>query len=186
MFPAQQLLIWDILRKLHISMIMFPSQLNQDKRDEIVYDFNESEYPIVLICSPSTVSYGLNLQMRCDRNFHLDEPMGRQLRAQQDGRQRGIGTKGDLLSYSVSMKKTFHDHQIQNNLGKSLPGIMSELNTSIFDIGTATIDDQTAEISVGNWVIIDNILISTDDLSPDNYLEPTQVLRKMLRDERGD
>src|ERR1700733_8267386 len=96
LFPAAQLLIWDILNKLPLD----------DMRDEIVYDFNHNDgTPHVLICSPSMSAYGLNLQSKCSRVLHVDEPMSRAVRDQEDHRYRRIGGRNDVLSYDISMNK---------------------------------------------------------------------------------
>jgi hypothetical protein len=92
LFPAAQLLIQDILNKLHFDARTYTSDITQDMRNKIVYDFNHNDgAPHILICSSSMSAYGPNLQSKCSRVLHVDEPMSRAVRDQEDHRCRRIG-----------------------------------------------------------------------------------------------
>lgn len=96
-----------------------------------------------------------------------------------------------MLSYDISMNKTFNSRQILNNVGKAIPGLMAELNHSIFEIGVDDNGQSNPLYSIGSWVIVDQILMRADDpraaaVPGEWYLDPIDVLNKILLDERGE
>lgn len=190
-FPAQQLLLWDILHKMGVNVGIYSSDVPQRERNELLDNFNQHpDRPMVLLCGENMAAFGLNMQKKCHNNILGDCPMSRQTRESLDGRLRRVGQENDVLSYDISMRRTFNERQLQNNLGKAIPGLMSELNQSIFDIGQ---DDQAGDLSytVGDWVIVKGVLMPATDpraahVGYDRYLPAIDVLQKMLQDERGE
>jgi hypothetical protein len=72
------------------------------------------------------------------------------------------------------------------------PGLMAELNHSIFEIG---VDDDNGQsnpsYSIGSWVIVKQILMRADDpraaaVPEEWHLDPIEVLNKILLDGRGE
>jgi hypothetical protein len=113
-------------------------------RDEIDYNFNHNDgAPHVLICSPSM------LQSKCSRVLHIDEPMSRVVRDQEDHRCRRIGGRKGVLSYDISMNKAFNGQRILNNVDKAILGLMAELNHFIFEIGVDDNGRSNLSYSIG-------------------------------------
>lgn len=127
--PAQQLLFWDILHKMGVNVGIYSSDVPQRKRNELLDNFNQHpDHPMVLLCGENMAAFGLNMQKKCHNNLPGDCPMSRQTRESLDGRLRRVGQENDALSYDISMRRTFNERQLQNNLGKAIPGLLSELN----------------------------------------------------------
>lgn len=64
LLPAEQLLLWDILRKLQIDARIYSSDLKLGERQKLIQEFNFSEKvekAQVLITSFSMTLYGLDL-----------------------------------------------------------------------------------------------------------------------------
>lgn len=113
------------------------------------------------------------------------------MRDQEDHRCRRIGGRKDVLSYDISMNKTFNSRQILDNMGKAIPGLMAELNHSIFEIGVGDNGQSNPSCSIGSWVIVNQILMCADDpraatVPKEWHLDPIEVLNKILLDERGE
>lgn len=192
LLPAEQLLLWAILRKLKIDARMFSSDLSQPDRDQLIKTFNKSNSKaVVLINSFSMNSCGLDLQHQCSNTINFDIPMSRAIRDQADHRFRRFGQRNVVFSWGLSMSNTINDRQILNNLAKAAPGIMSELNSSIFEIDKIT-DDNNVTFSLGKWVILDDKLVpfshpkvAAAGLDESAILDPSSVIKQILCEEYG-
>jgi hypothetical protein len=112
-FPAQQLLLWDILRKTGVDVGIHSSDVPQRERNELLDNFNQyHDHPMVLLCSENMTGFGLNLQKKCHNNVLGDCPISRQTRDSLDGRLRRVGQQTDVLSYDIRMRRTFNERQL--------------------------------------------------------------------------
>ena len=192
LFPAEQLLVWDILRKLEFSPELYSSDLDQQAKDDMIYRFNNDQHTSkVFVTSYGQSSYGLDLQELCTDTISLDIPLSRAVRAQAEHRFRRIGAKRDVISWNLSVKYTFNDRQTLNKLRKAIPNTAAELNSRIFDIKTGAEPDQ--EFSLGQWVSWNGKIMHPDDsrivLGPGDtapeLLSPEDVMMALLEEEEG-
>lgn len=88
---------------------------------------------------------------------------------------------------TLSVRKTFNDRQVQVNLRKALPGVLSLMNdnTSIFGISlTRGADEQITSLELGEWVLFEDKLVHASDPRVASGMFPgklsTYVLTKYL------
>jgi len=89
--PTEQLLVWDILRKLKVDARLYSSDMSSNERADLVDKFNESPDEVqFLITSFSLASCGMDLQNLCHETVNFDLPLSRAQREQTDHRSAGL------------------------------------------------------------------------------------------------
>lgn len=150
LFPAQQAFVGAMLRLVGIDARIFSANLSSLERSELVQLFNESRTEaMVLVCSYSVNSAGLNLQHLC-RNVHLFETaLSEAIMMQAIGRVRRIGQRRIVKVYDYRVPDSFNARQVEKALEKSVPGLIAEMNSLIFQY-SHTEDDN---LQMNNWAM---------------------------------
>jgi hypothetical protein len=148
LFPAQQVFVAAALCLANIDAQVFHAGLTPTERANLVREFNESKDTcMVLVCSYSVNSSGLNLQHLC-RNVHLfDTPISEAIKRQAIGRTWRLGQVDFVLVYDYNVPDSFNTRQVSNAAEKAIPGLIAELNQGLFQMNH--IDD--GKIVLGNW-----------------------------------
>lgn len=198
LLPAEQLLLFEVIRRLKIDVRMYTSELTQDERDDIIQVFNnDPDRCHVLIMSYSLNSCGLDLQGCCHTTISVDTPISKAIDDQADCRFRRLGQRAAyVVSYKLSTPRTICDRTISKNMAKAVPTLMAELNSSVFTYDrNPGADDKTLVPSLGDWAVVNGKLFSMKDefiqesLASGLHIEKldaVHVLRQILTQERGE
>lgn len=193
MYPAQQIFLWVVLKKLKINAIVITSDMELEERRRLIADFNtEANTSKVIILTYALSATGLNLQFSSHINQHFDVPLSQPIIEQADHRQRRIGAKKHVISYSLSVPNTFNDRQLQNIIAKALPSIVSGLNETLVgvDVATDEFGDLTVEMDV-LYCLADGVLTPRDSPMAQaaavvKNLEIEEFMREVLRIQQGE
>ncbi|KAM5448074.1 hypothetical protein MaudCBS49596_005660, partial [Microsporum audouinii] len=150
LFPAQQVLITAALRLLNIDSRVYHAALTTKERAELVREFcTSSTSAMVLVCSYSVNSAGMNLQAKC-RNIHLfDTAMSEAITRQAIGRCARLGQTRIVKVYEYRVPRSFNIRQVTNNVQKAIPGMIAELNRGIFTVE----GNDDGDVDLGQWAI---------------------------------
>lgn len=167
-YPAQQKMVEEILNKVGIKTKALTSNMSTAERESLIDNFNTVQDDIqILVLSYSMSSFGLNLHFLCRHSIHLNMPMSRAIRDQADARFRRIGQTRDVYSWVISTANTFNDRQYTNNISKSVPQIVSELNKRVVHFTTRESAIGSIDVEVRGWVLIDGVLTSSHLVTPE-------------------
>lgn len=187
LFPAQQAFVAAMLHLVGIDARIFHAHLTNLERSELIKSFNESRTEVmVLVCSYSVNSAGLNLQHMC-RNVHLFETaLSEAIMMQAVGRVRRIGQQRIVKIYDYRVPKSFNERQAAKILEKSLPGLVAELNNTLFALNHS--DKET--LVMNNWAINDDkqiIKLENGENPPQGYrvVEADVVLSHIIKAMKG-
>lgn len=114
---------------------MFHTSLSNQDRNNLIKDFNTNrDSTMVLVCSYSVNSAGMNLQGMC-RNVHLfDTTSAESATAQAIGRVYRLSQVRMVRIYEYKVPDSFNIKQINRNIKKAIPGLVAELSSAIFHV----------------------------------------------------
>jgi hypothetical protein len=161
LMPAEQLLLWVVLRGLGIDARMYSSDLSRGQRQRMIRAFNHSEERTdapILITSFSMSSHGLDLQHQCHETVAFDIALSRYVRLQAEYRFRRVGQTHSVTSWHLSMPNTIADRQWANMIDKAAPGIVAELTDRLFQVRES--ETEAGSIELGNWVMVEGRVVS--------------------------
>ncbi|KAH0537331.1 hypothetical protein FGG08_005847 [Glutinoglossum americanum] len=199
-FPWQQELLYLFIKEFNIDVRQYHSGLNSRERRNLVKDFHEKQYRVmVLIGSYSVNSYGLNLHGHC-RNVLIFEPAASgPVEFQAIGRVFRVGQEQIVRVIRLYLQHSWNEWEEGNGLVKELLSLMAELNMNIFGAGEDTdgVDDTGVDaavslgdrdISIRRYVLFDNRLGPAEERPELETLTTEQLLKhisRMLKDQRN-
>jgi hypothetical protein len=157
MWPAEQVLVATALYEIGIDYGVFHGKLTSSNCAKLLCQFTkEHDKCMVLICTYSVNSAGLNLQSLC-HNVHLFMPATSALvHDQAIGRVCRIGQQNIVIVYDYHVPGTFNVYLVNRNRNKAIPGIVTEMTSGLNDEGDLS---SNGIINTQNWVIRDGKLI---------------------------
>lgn len=189
--PAQQVLLFAILKAYNICTEVYHAALSPQEKAKLQRGFNEETTPLILIGSYATTSCGLNLQQRCYTGAFLDPPPSKAIGEQAGARIHRLGQRKDVELVTFSTASTFNDRQLCNNIRKAMPGLVANMATKVFGEGLNTAgDDPDTITNLGKWVLHRGAMLRYDsDSLPLNHnlpvLQGSEVLRNLLQLQMG-
>ncbi|KAI9869098.1 MAG: hypothetical protein M1813_002922 [Trichoglossum hirsutum] len=196
-FPWQQELLYLFLKELNIDVRQYHSGLSSRDRQHLVKTFHEEQHEVmVLICSYSVNSCGLNLHGRC-RNVLIFEPApSSPVEFQAVGRVYRVGQELTVRVIRLYLQQSWNEWEEGNGLVKELPALMAELNMNIFGANEDSDDDPGVslgdrDISIRRYVVFDKRIVPAekrpelDALSPEDLLMQISTMLKNQRNFRS-
>lgn len=174
--PAEQGYVATTLKEANMDAEVFHSGLSPTERASLVQRFTrDPKSCMVLVCTYSVSSAGLNLQNLC-RNVHIFScPPNRSAVEQAIGRNARIGQDRVVLVYEYQLLNSFDMELVQRNKQKFIPGFIAEMSREAYE-GRGDVNEV---VDIGRWVLrdgelyqlIDNeIATSTDNADKDAIL----------------
>lgn len=179
--PSQMAHILAILKGLQIGTSCYHAGLNREEKDAIIINFNKLttengiQTPKVLLTTVVLAGIGLNLQYCCHRMVFMDPPIAQYLFEQACCRIHRLGQIHDVNVYTLVQEGSFNKNMVDNTLKKAAPGLIASLNKEFgLEIGEDEMGERTVEL--GDWVVLDGILVRTDDDRVKDRLDDLEVL----------
>jgi hypothetical protein len=182
-FPGEELYVFAVLQEAGLDCAMLHAQMEHRERAELVKNFMEKPHTsMVLVMSYLVNSAGLNLQRLC-RNVHLfSVAMTRATADQAIGRVSRVGQTRCVLVYDYRVPGTFQISLSNRATEKALPGVMTDMSSSLASI----LEPGKDWIEMNRWVLRNQKLIyledgvsklDTDDQDADHILDA--VMREL-------
>lgn len=150
MFPAEQVYLAAALHEVGIDFGVLHGGLDPDDRAELITTFTKRATEcMVLLCSYSVDSSGLNLQAFC-RNVHLfSPPTSQSVVDQAIGRVQRIGQTRVVLVYEYRVSGTFNVYIVNRNKSRAIPEIVTEISP---DMALFVGQEQQPTLDMDRWV----------------------------------
>lgn len=145
-FPAKQVYVAATLYNANIPAEVFHTGLSVAKHSSLVQRFTQEPHSyLVLVCSYSMNTVGLNLQNLC-HNVHLfSTGLSKSITNQAIGQVCCIRQQHIILVYKYHLENSFNDMLITCSHMKSIPGLIAEMEQD------QLVGDGSLEI--GCWVV---------------------------------
>lgn len=186
MFPAEQVYLAAALHEVGIDFGVLHGGLDPADRAEMITAFTTRATDcMVLLCSYSVDSSGLNLQAFC-RNVHLfSPPTSRSVIEQAIGRVQRIGQTRVVLVYEYRVSGTFNAYMVNRNKSRAIPGIVTELSP---DMALSVGQEQQTSLDMDRWVLRAGVLThlgSAGDQQPGDVTQHEKIMDALLTSLEG-
>lgn len=145
--PGQLVYVQAVLAEAGIKVESLHSGLSAEQKSDLQERWNTESTPMVMLTTPAIGGTGYNFQRGGSLVAFVDPTLALAVREQCQSRLYRFGQEENVESTVFTVKGTFNEIQISNEIKKALPGFAVQLDQAFFGLEVVNRDEDTHEFN---------------------------------------